>query len=74
MKLASTIACYLLGLMFTIFGLNGFLQFIRQPPPTNPLALESSSLSAHRTSLTSSSGCNLSEGFYFCLDTLCRSH
>ncbi len=40
MKLASKIARYLLGLMFTIFGLNGFLQFIHQPPPTNPLALQ----------------------------------
>ena len=40
MKFASTIARYLLGLMFTIFGLNGFLQFIHQPPPTNPLALQ----------------------------------
>jgi pimeloyl-ACP methyl ester carboxylesterase len=26
--------------MFTIFGLNGFLQFIHQSPPTNPLALQ----------------------------------
>jgi hypothetical protein len=26
--------------MFTVFGLNGFLQFIHQPPPTNPLALQ----------------------------------
>ena len=40
MKIASTIARYLLGLMFTIFGLNGFLQFIHQPPPANPLALQ----------------------------------
>jgi hypothetical protein len=24
--------------MFAVFGLNGFLQFIHQPPPTNPLA------------------------------------
>jgi putative oxidoreductase len=40
MKTASTIARYLLGLMFTIFGLNGFLNFIPQPPPTNPLALQ----------------------------------
>jgi putative oxidoreductase len=40
MKITSTIARYLLGLMFTVFGLNGFLNFIHQPPPTNPLALQ----------------------------------
>jgi putative oxidoreductase len=40
MKIASTIARYLLGLMFTVFGLNGFLNFIHQPPPANPLALQ----------------------------------
>jgi putative oxidoreductase len=40
MKIAGVIARYLLGLMFTIFGLNGFLQFIHQPPPTNPMALQ----------------------------------
>jgi hypothetical protein len=26
--------------MFTVFGLNGFLQFVHQPPPTTPLALQ----------------------------------
>ena len=40
MKITSTIARYLLGLMFTVFGLNGFLNFIHQPPPTNPLAIQ----------------------------------
>jgi putative oxidoreductase len=40
MKTASTISRYLLGLIFTVFGLNGFLNFIPQPPPTNPLALQ----------------------------------
>jgi putative oxidoreductase len=40
MKIASTIARYLLGLMFTVFGLNGFLNFIKQPPPANPLAID----------------------------------
>ena len=40
MKIASTIARYLLGLMFTVFGLNGFLHFIHQPPPASPLALQ----------------------------------
>src|ERR1700753_2784453 len=40
MKIVSLIARYLLGLMFTVFGLNGFLNFIHQPPPTNPLAVQ----------------------------------
>ena len=40
MKIVSVIARYLLGLMFTLFGLNGFLNFIHQPPPTNPLAIQ----------------------------------
>jgi putative oxidoreductase len=40
MKIASLIARYLLGLMFTVFGLNGFLNFIHQPPPVNPLAIQ----------------------------------
>jgi uncharacterized membrane protein YphA (DoxX/SURF4 family) len=40
MRITSTIARYLLGLMFTVFGLNGFLNFIHQPPPTNPLTLQ----------------------------------
>ncbi len=40
MRIASIIARYLLGIMFTVFGLNGFLHFIHQPPPANPLALQ----------------------------------
>src|ERR1700740_531754 len=40
MKTTSVIARYLLGLQFTIFGLNGFLNFIHQPPPPNPLAIQ----------------------------------
>ena len=40
MKIASIVARYLLGLMFTVFGLNGFFNFIHQPPPTNPLAIQ----------------------------------
>ena len=40
MKTISIIARYLLGLIFTVFGLNGFLNFIHQPPPTNPLAIQ----------------------------------
>ncbi len=39
MKIVSTIARYLLGLMFVVFGANGFLNFIHQPPPTG-LALQ----------------------------------
>ena len=34
MKIASTIARYLLGVTFLTFGLNGFLHFIPMPPPT----------------------------------------
>jgi uncharacterized membrane protein YphA (DoxX/SURF4 family) len=40
MRITSIVARYLLGLLFTVFGLNGFLNFIHQPPPTNPLALQ----------------------------------
>jgi putative oxidoreductase len=40
MKTISIVARYLLGLMFTVFGLNGFLNFIHQPPPANPLAMQ----------------------------------
>ena len=40
MKLVSTIARYLLGLMFTVFGFNGFLHFIHQPPPVTALATQ----------------------------------
>ena len=40
MKIASIVARYLLGLMFTVFGLNGFLHFIHQPPSANPLAIQ----------------------------------
>src|ERR1700675_1029413 len=34
MKITSIAARYLLGLMFMVFGLNQFLNFIPQPPPT----------------------------------------
>jgi putative oxidoreductase len=34
MKIAVLIARILLGLLFTIFGLNGFLHFIAMKPPT----------------------------------------
>jgi putative oxidoreductase len=40
MKIASIFARYLLGLIFMVFGLNGFLHFIPQPPPTNPVAIQ----------------------------------
>src|ERR1700688_3754412 len=40
MKLAAIVARYLLGLIFTVVGLNGFLNFIPQPPPTNPVAIQ----------------------------------
>lgn len=33
MKIAALIARYLLGLIFLIFGANGFLHFIPMPPP-----------------------------------------
>src|SRR5271154_4058656 len=34
MKVASLVARYLLGFIFLVFGLNGFLHFIPMPPPT----------------------------------------
>ncbi len=34
MKIATLIARILLGLLFTVFGLNGFLHFIPMKPPT----------------------------------------
>jgi hypothetical protein len=33
MKTASTVARYLAGVIFLVFGLNGFLHFIPFPPP-----------------------------------------
>ena len=38
MKIASLIARLLLGLIFLVFGLNGFLQFIHMAPPTGVAA------------------------------------
>ncbi len=40
MKSISRIARYLLGLFFTIFGLNGFLRFLPQPAPSSVLAAQ----------------------------------
>lgn len=34
MRVAGLIARYLLGLIFLVFGANGFLHFIPMPPPT----------------------------------------
>jgi putative oxidoreductase len=34
MKIAALIARVLLGLLFLVFGLNGFFQFLHMPPPT----------------------------------------
>ena len=34
MKMAVTVARILLGLVFFVFGLNGFLHFMPNPPPT----------------------------------------
>lgn len=38
MKIAATISRLLLGLIFVVFGLNGFLRFIPMPPPTGVAA------------------------------------
>ena len=38
MKITALISRYLLGLVFFVFGLNGFLHFIPVPPPKEPLA------------------------------------
>lgn len=40
MKIVTIIARILLGLIFLVFGCNGFLHFIHMPPPTNPLAVQ----------------------------------
>ncbi|MFZ0279400.1 MAG: hypothetical protein WA254_10250 [Candidatus Sulfotelmatobacter sp.] len=40
MRITSFVARYLLGLTFMVFGLNGFFNFIHQPPPANPLAMQ----------------------------------
>jgi len=45
MKIAATIARYLLGLVFLVFGLNIYLQFIPAPPlPAGPFAQFSGAL------------------------------
>ncbi len=40
MNVVATICRVLLGLVFTVFGLNGFLHFIPQPPPASPTAVQ----------------------------------
>ena len=40
MKIVTLIARNLLGFMFLVFGLNGFLHFIPQPPPPAGLATQ----------------------------------
>ena len=40
MKVTATIARYLLGLVFVIFGLNGFFHFIPERPQPHPAGAE----------------------------------
>jgi uncharacterized membrane protein YphA (DoxX/SURF4 family) len=40
MKIASTIARFLLALIFIVFGLNGFLHFLPMKPPSSDLAMQ----------------------------------
>lgn len=40
MKIVAIVSRYLLGLIFTVFGLNGFFQFLSMPPVPNPLAVK----------------------------------
>lgn len=40
MRVAATISRYFLGFIFFVFGLNGFLHFIPQPPMPPSLALQ----------------------------------
>jgi hypothetical protein len=59
MKIASTIARYLLSLVFIVFGLNGFLHFIPQPPPPSEMAGQ------YFTVMFASH-------YFYCLETLTR--
>ena len=38
MKILTSVSRFLLGLIFLVFGLNGFLHFIPMPPPTGVAA------------------------------------
>jgi len=39
-RFASTFRRHVFGLMFTVFGANGFLHFIQQAAPSSPFALQ----------------------------------
>ena len=47
MRIGGTVARLLLGLMFTVFGLNGFFHFIHQPPPSSETAMQYMGAMAH---------------------------
>ena len=40
MKIVTIIVRLLLGLIFVVFGFNGFFHFLHLPPPTNPTAVQ----------------------------------
>ncbi|HEY2801519.1 MAG TPA: hypothetical protein VGI85_13055 [Chthoniobacterales bacterium] len=40
MKIVTIIVRLLLGLIFVVFGFNGFFHFLKLPPPTNPTAVQ----------------------------------
>ncbi len=40
MKIVTIVCRYLLGLIFTVFGLNGFLHFLPMQPPPSQLAVQ----------------------------------
>src|SRR5438093_1466273 len=44
MKIIVSVARYLLGIVFLVFGLNGFFHFIPMPPPTGLAAQYSGAL------------------------------
>jgi hypothetical protein len=54
MKTASTIARYLAGVIFLVFGLNGFLHFIPLPPQVASRDSSWEPYLSHITSLSSS--------------------
>ncbi|HEY1428661.1 MAG TPA: DoxX family membrane protein [Candidatus Tumulicola sp.] len=62
MKIASIVARYLLGLIFFVFGLNGFLQFIPVPPglPQPIVTFTQLLMSTHYIYLTA--GCQVLAG------------
>lgn len=47
MRLAVAICRYLLGLIFTVFGANGFVHFLGTPPPMPPDATQFMTAAAH---------------------------